>query len=76
MDNENNDKLKEIDLSKMDDAIKKLVLSIKEYNEKHNIKTNINEKQEIKRPKKKLNVELIRQLLIETKQIQENKKKK
>ena len=76
MDNENNDKLKEIDFSKMDDAIKKLVLSIKEYNEKHNIKTNINEKQEIKRPKKKLNVELIRQLLIETKQIQENKKKK
>ena len=74
MDDKGTNKLKEIDFSKMDNAIKNLVLSIKEYNDKHNIKINIDEKQKPKRQKKKLNVEMIRQLLIETKKIQENKK--
>ena len=65
--NSDNNKF-EVDFSKMDASIKDLldVIVKQEFGEKKNIK-----EEPRKRVKKKLNVDLIRQLLIETKELQQ-----
>ena len=67
MKNSDNNKF-EVDFSKMDASIKDLldVIVKQEFNAKKNVK-----EVSRKRVKKKLNVDLIRQLLIETKELQQ-----
>jgi len=63
-----------IDFSKFDKSLENLVLSIAEWNKKHNGNVFEGKKQKPKRVVKKLNVELIKKVLQETQEIQNKKK--
>ena len=62
-----------VDFSKMDNSLEKLVLSIAEWDKKRKDKQNYEPKPKPKRVVKKLNIELIRQVLQETKDLQRKK---
>ena len=66
----------DIDFSNIDTAIKNLVLTIADINKKKGKINFSNSEYNIKpkRPIKKLNIELIKKVLMETKEIQEKKK--